>query len=56
MPIPITLFFAVCGIILVFLFFSQNKKQSKFARIYLVSGVILILMVVIFWTALLLQE
>lgn len=56
MPIPITLFFAICGIILVFLFYFQNKKQSKFAQIYLVSGIILILMVVIFWIAILLQE
>jgi uncharacterized membrane protein len=56
MPIPITLFFAICGIAVVFIFFFQNKKQNKFAWTYLVLGMILILMALIPWTVLYLQE
>ena len=56
MPIPMTLFIAILGIISISVFYFQNKKQSKFTRIYLVTGIILILIVVILWIALLLQE
>lgn len=56
MPIPIALFFAIVGIIVIFIFFFQYKKQNKFAWIYLVVGIIFILMAVIPWVALYLQE
>lgn len=55
MPIPITLFFAIFGILLLSVFYFQKNKQNKFAQIYLVSGIILISIVVIFWIALLIS-
>jgi hypothetical protein len=49
MPIPITLFSAICGVVVLSIFFSQNKKRNNWGWIYLVLGILLILMAIIPW-------
>ncbi|MFA5749754.1 MAG: DUF308 domain-containing protein [Candidatus Shapirobacteria bacterium] len=47
MPIPTSLVFIILGIIGLFIYFFQNKKQNKLTWIYLLLGIILILLGII---------
>jgi len=56
LPIPSTLFLAICGAIGLIIYYIQSKKKNKFAKIFLVLGIILILMAIIPWILLSLQS
>jgi len=53
---PITLLFAIGGIIVISTFLFQHKKQHKFFWIYLMIGILLMLIAIIPWFAMSLQK
>jgi len=46
-PIPLSLLFIIFGIAGIIISYFQNKKQKKFAWIYLVLGIMLLLVGII---------
>ena len=52
--IPLTLLLVIFGIAGIVQYISSSKKKSKYSLFYLVLGTILILISIIFWTAVLL--
>ncbi len=56
MPIPLTLVFIIAGLIVLGVFFVQNKHAKKFSWIFLFFALLLILTTLVFWLLFSLQN